>query len=132
MVIQLYLVITYPFPSNARRNTIQTEHRRLHQSKRSLQGRKGPGAGMHCIPGGGVATINDEMSDPVPIPPPKNPPISEVPRFSHIFKFVLLPLFDHMFVILCCHNSWSKSPSPGKKIVSWRFSKSVYSGMKFA
>ena len=91
MVIQLYLVITYPFPSNARRNTIQTEHRRLHQSKRSLQGRKGPGAGMHCIPGGGVATINDEMSDPVPIPPPKNPPISEVPRFSHIFKFVLLP-----------------------------------------
>ena len=46
---------------------------------------------MHCIPGGGVATINEEMSDPLPIPPPKNPPISEVPRFSHMFKFVLLP-----------------------------------------
>ena len=46
---------THPFPKRANRKTIHTEHLRVHQSKRSLHGKKGPGAGLHWIPGGGVA-----------------------------------------------------------------------------
>ena len=42
-------------PSKARRNTIHTEHLRVHQSNRSLQGKNGPGVGKHWIPGLGVA-----------------------------------------------------------------------------
>jgi len=46
---------THPLPSKARRNTIHTEHLRVHQSNRSLQGKNGPGVGKHWIPGLGVA-----------------------------------------------------------------------------
>ena len=41
---------TQPLPRRARRNTTQTPHLRVHQSNRSLQGRKGPGAGQQSIP----------------------------------------------------------------------------------
>ena len=108
----LWAFKSYPFPRSARRNTIQTEQRRLHQSKRSLHGRKGPGAGMHWIPGGGVATINEEMSDPPAIPLPKNPLISEVPRFSHMFRFVDLFPEKHVWSnlvlsIIFCYTATS-------------------------
>lgn len=36
---------TQPLPRSARRKTTQTPQRSVHQSNRSLQGRKGPGAG---------------------------------------------------------------------------------------
>lgn len=38
---------TVPFPRSAQRNTIQTPHRSVHQSKRSWHGRNGPGKGRH-------------------------------------------------------------------------------------
>ena len=41
-------------PKRASRKTTQTEHRKVHQSKRSLQGKNGPGEGMHWMPGRGV------------------------------------------------------------------------------
>ena len=49
---------------------------RVHQSKRSLQGRKGPGAGVHSMPEGGVlaASCTDAGA--------KNP-TPRLPRLSH-------------------------------------------------
>ena len=101
---------THPLPRRAKRNTIHTEHRSVHQSNRSLQGRKGPGAGMHWIPGEGVAEGGST---------PNGSSICEL-YLSHN-SWTEVPLADdHISVMLAPPPSVhrSRSPAPGKKTVS--------------
>lgn len=48
---------TVPFPNIAHKNTIQTPHRSVHQSKRSWHGKKGPGKGRQWIFPGGASLL---------------------------------------------------------------------------
>ena len=56
-------------------NLMYLTHLSVHQSKRSLQGRKGPGAGVHSMPEGGVSTCTDDDGGKKPTP--------RFPRLSH-------------------------------------------------
>ena len=51
----LYAYFLKTLPNNASKKTIHTEHLKVHQSNKSLHGKKGPGSGIHWIPGLGVA-----------------------------------------------------------------------------